>query len=415
MKKIAFVAGVVVATGGAYAVNSYLVNKAVQEVPLHIQKMIDSADKSVVDIETLSSKSSGKHLTQEFALYAVENGVRSETPLYITHDLDIGFFALNAKGSISLPKDKGFAQQFVEEATTFSESINYTYALASQEVDLISSISFDPVENEQGERVEFGTLRFNVKGNEETNSGDLTLDSFQFTGSGTDVISADNIKLVFDNTTTHRESEFSLDKLKFSNIHSYTQNETRFDVQDVKLISEVTLDDKQEYASVVNNWNVNAFSMKASNFELPTSKLGFTAKIDGINIKELNSINEALAAQDEEKLLQLSCSFLEKGLKMSDIKVYINNSDVTGFIDLAPADYSAALSPYQAGFIAGQNIKSDLDIKMAKKDFETFNIPVEMVAPLLTQQYKFTEDENKFIGQVKIANGHTTINNVALR
>lgn len=415
MKKIAFVTGVIVATGGAYASNTYLVNKAAQEVPVHIQKFIDSANKDVVDIEILDTQINGKHITQEFAIYMIENGVRNSLPLYVMHNMDIGIFGLSAKGNLRLPKDKGFAKEFVENATQFTEKFDYTYTLASQDVDLISSMSFDPVENEQGERVEFGTVRFSATGNEEKNSGNLTLDSFQFTGIGTDLISIKDIELVFDNTRTRRQSDFSINKVNFSNTDTYHQTQTNIDIKDVKIVSDVTLDNKQENASVVNNWYVNDFSMKAPGFELPSSKLGFEAKIDKLNIKKLNLISEAIAAQDEERLLRLTCGFFEKGFKVSDIKVYMNDSDITGFVDVAPADYSTAETLYNAGMIVGQHINSELNIKLAKAQFAIFNIPVEMVAPLLTEQYHFTDEKDKFTGQVKIANGKTSINNVAVR
>lgn len=404
MKKVAFVAGVVVAAAGVYGANLYLVNKAAQEVPVLTQKAISSVDKNVAEIKMLDSLIHGKNIHQEFAVYFGGDSRHNGKPLYVIHNAEIGFFGLSVKGGLTLPKDKGIAKTFTEEIP-FNEKVNYTYKLASQKIDLVSTFRIDPFDNNTQGKIESGTIHFSFKGNEKENSGEMSIDSLKLTDKGKNFLDIDNMGISFDHNKKSRSGKFSLDKMRFSVDDHY--RETNCKIKDMKVKSDWKLGSD---STLVNDWRIGSFSLKTGNLDLPSAKIGFSSKIKGLDIDKIEALGKASTLQDEEKFTQLMKKLYEKGLKIKDINLYMDDSNVTGFIGLNPSDYSNLHSSYEFGRKVGENITSELNIKLTKSLIKKLGIPSEFVKSVLTDVYSFKDEKEKYTAKIKIADGVTKIN-----
>ena len=396
-KSVVAVGVALVIAAGAYGANTYLVGEVSEQLPIQVTEALVNLDNEFVEFRVLSSQSEGNAITQQIAAYLFDNGQQIGEPLFFKHFAEVGLFGVKVNGSISLPKDKGAAKEFIDAFSSFNESINYTLSTTTQHLDLIGELDVDEIVPSDYERLKIGKIVLTVKGNETDYVSNVSLDGVNFK-EFYDSISIGQVDFVVNQNGDDQTALFTADRFEFvKDLHSGKESVA---VQGVSLKSTVSM---AADTIVANDWQIDNVQVLIPGVNLPPVKLGFTSEMVGLDLKKIEELSQSNVGFDATHVERAAKELYGAGFDIKNINFHVNDSTIDGFVKLKPADYSEVPS-YQITKVLGANIVSEFDVKITKKLVAAVKLPPQMLA------HYMTEEDDKFVGEIKLENGELLLN-----
>lgn len=397
MKKTIVALAVVATCGvGGYFINDFMVDKVAQEVVNNVERFAHDASDSYVDIQVVESEIDGHNVAQKFAVYFIDGTKRHSQPIYVSHSAKIALFGSKVEGRLTLPKDKGLSAKFIQEVTSFNENIHYTFTPYNKAIDLKSSLNVGVISDGSRRQLKFGEVNFDLAGTLEDNKSKFTVDGIEFT-ERKESINLGTVAVETIVSPTLQSSTISLDKGQL------IARQGGVNVSDIQLKTEAVI---EEDTSLNYDWSVGSFDLDSPDITLLSSKFGMQGTLAGISTATLIELGSALESNKTNNAEKLFKDILGNGLEFSSINLYLNDSSVTGHIELNKADYST-LRSYEVQRLLERSVSSELDIVLTPQMIEKLKVPSRSLEKL------WTVDENQnYTTKFKLALGKATINGV---
>ncbi|OCH21628.1 hypothetical protein [Aliivibrio logei] len=408
MNKVLVASGISLALlGGAFAANNYMIEKVGQEIPIQALNALESIDPQLLQVQRVSSQVNGKEIKEEYSFYFIIDGKRQQKlPLLVTHNAKIGLFGSNVNGTLSLPKDKGLAAEFIKEATTFNENITYTFSTTTQKLDLNADIQLGAIQSRR-ETINIGKLSVNLIADSKEQVLKANLPTISL-GDNFFALNMKGINLtLLDNIEANNSSiDFNLGDLNFQN----TRSKEGVRLSDSNLT--INLVENETGANFSTNIDIQKVSLQAKQFATPDLSFNFKTAIEGIQLElleelgdlSLHSKNNNSNKQQQEIIQQL----FEAGINAKELSLSINESSINGNIQLKPANYNN-IPKYEVDDAVIRNIYSQIDIIVDPNTIANIS-PLKSVV----DRYFNAEPNGNFSASFELSNGQPMLNGMPL-
>lgn len=380
--------------GGAYFANSIIVDKVALEIASNAENIAHAYSDNNADIQVLKSDIKGSQVNQTFAIYFIDNGTRIDKPLYVNHSATISPFGYEVDGKLSLPKDKGLSEDIIKNVASFNEKINYKLKPSDESINLHSSLKLGVINVGYKSQLDIGEIVFSLNGTSENNSSKITLDSLNFTDRH------ENLRLGKVTIDTNVTPSLYSTNIDIANGGMLVKG-GGLNIGHVQLKTEANI---REKTTINFNWLANSIDLDSPDVTLLSTKLGVQGNIDGFKTKSLVSLFETIEKQDDNKTESLMKDILGDGLELQNIKIFMNDSSVTGNISLNKSNYTM-LRPYEIQRQIEREINSDLNVTLTPNMASTLNID----KGILNQLFSINKEQN-YTSEIKTALGKITVN-----
>ncbi|PMG05355.1 hypothetical protein BCV00_13025 [Vibrio breoganii] len=397
-KGLVVVAVAVALGGGAYYANNMMIDTAASELVKQVESVVEGTSDSVVDIQIVNTEVNKGDVKQELAVYITDGNNRIPTPLYVTHTAKVGTFGMNVDGKLVLPKDKGLAEEFIREVTSFNESFTYSFAPATQSFDVQSSLALGVI-SEHRSSAKIGKMTMNITGTADDHTGQIVLD-------GATLVDGDSSfklgKVTFDSVSSlelHKADLLLADATIVDEMGSYS-------VKDVKLNAQADVGEKTK---VSYDWAVGTLDINNPMVDLPQSKMGLKGKIGDFDTQKLIALSDAAANNQVPIVEDVLFRIVGDGISFSDVDLYLNDSSIKGSLEVGAEDYTG-LNDHQMGQKLGSAIKSELDVTLSPELVSRIGLPPQA----LNGYFELTKD-NRYTTKLLIDGNSVTANGLPLR